>query len=73
MVVSDRQFDAVEARLSAVERNAAVLNNVVENTNTSLRNIESVLARITWLIVTAVIVALLGTVIGSGVLHVPGL
>lgn len=71
MAISDRQFELVEARLSVLERDQAVMQNAFENTNVRLGKIETILSRLTWLMVTGIGGALIAFIISGGLIRVP--
>jgi hypothetical protein len=69
MAVSEAQFDLMRNRVIELERSYAVREESLKTVNDRLGRIESTLSRITWLIVTAIIVAAMTFIMNGGLMH----
>lgn len=71
MPVSEAAFEALKQRVSELETDQAVKVVTDQGLDKRLGKIESVLSRLTWLIITVVVLAMMGFVISGGLSHVP--
>ena len=69
MPVSDGDFNQMRAHVEDLRREAAVKAETQRSIEKRLDAIENVLSRLTWLIVSAVAVALIGMVVYGGGLN----
>ena len=65
-MVSDVQFEALKDRVVNVERQFAVKTATDTAIETRLTKIETVLSRLTWLLVSSIAMALFAFIIGGG-------
>ena len=70
MAVSDGEFDQMRIHVEDLRRDVAVRAEVQRSIEKRLDAIENVLSRLTWLIVTAVVGAVIAMVVYSG--GIPG-
>ncbi len=68
--VSEEQFAQVRSHVEDLRRDVAVRAEIHRTIEKRLDSIESVLSRLTWLIITAVLAAVLSMVVYSG--GIPG-
>ena len=66
MPVSDMQFEALKDRVVNVERQQAVKSATDTAIETRLTKIETVLSRLTWLLVSSIAMALFAFIISGG-------
>ena len=66
MAVTDVMFEALKDRVVNVERQQAVKSATDTAIETRLTNIETVLSRLTWLLVSPIATALFAFIIGGG-------
>lgn len=72
MPVTDIAFGVLRDRVAEVEQSIAVRDETMKSITSRLDKIETVLSRLTWLMVTGIAGAFLAFVLGGG-LHVPGI
>lgn len=66
MAVTDVMFEALKDRVVNVERQQAVKSATDTAIETRLTKIETVLSRLTWLLVSSIAMALFAFIIGGG-------
>ena len=66
MVVTEVAFEALRDRVTLVERQQAVKSATDASIETRLTKIETVLSRLTWLLVSSIAMALFAFIIGGG-------
>lgn len=73
MPVTDIAFGALRDRVAEVEQSIAVRDETMKSITSRLDKIETVLSRLTWLMVSGIGMAFVAFVVGGGLAHVPGL
>ena len=71
-MVSDLAFEALKDRVNVVERQQAVKSATDASIETRLSKIESVLSRLTWLVVTGIGGAAIAFVVSGGLSNTIG-
>ena len=66
MAVTDLAFETLKDRVTLVERQQAVKSATDASIETRLTKIETVLSRLTWLMVSSIVMAFAAFVIGGG-------
>ena len=66
MAVSDQAFDAMRTRVFEIERQVAVQHESNENIERRLAKIETILSRLTWLMLVPIIGGMMAWVMGGG-------
>lgn len=71
MPVTENAFEVLKDRVNLLERQQAVKSATDEAIDARLTKIETVLARLTWLMVTGIGGAFIAFMVSGGLAHVP--
>lgn len=70
MPVSEQAFEAVRNRVNTIERDIAVRDETDKSIEARLSKIETILSRLTWILVTGIGGAFVAFIISGGLQHV---
>lgn len=73
MPVTEIAFGALRDRVAEVEQSIAVRDETMKSITSRLDKIETVLSRLTWLMISGILGAFMAFVLSGGLAHVPGI